>query len=67
MQTGSVKFFNEDKGWGFVVPDDGGADLYLNWRGCRDTYIPAQGDLVQFDIKEFPDNRFMAIKVQLAE
>ncbi|HET7334864.1 MAG TPA: cold shock domain-containing protein [Rhizomicrobium sp.] len=39
MVDGKVKFFNEQKGFGFVIPDDGSGDIYLHATALRRSSI----------------------------
>jgi CspA family cold shock protein len=51
METGTVKFFNEEKGFGFIKPDNGGKDLFVHATGVENGPI-TEGDLVEFEIGE---------------
>lgn len=55
MSTGTVKFFNGTKGFGFIVQDDGSKDLFVHISGLlnKDDSID-EGDKVQYDIQEGP-------------
>jgi len=52
MKKGTVKFFNERKGFGFIKPDDGNKDLFVHSTGLVDDI--REGDTVTFDVQEGP-------------
>jgi CspA family cold shock protein len=54
-QTGTVKWFNESKGYGFIAPDDGSKDLFAHFREIQggDGYRTlAENARVQFDVTQ---------------
>merc|ERR1712176_836543 len=48
-KTGTVKFFNEVKGFGFIEQDDGGEDLFAHRNNLADGNNLVEGDKVTFD------------------
>lgn len=50
MSNGTVKFFNDTKGFGFITPDDGGKDIFVHVSGLIDEI--AEGDKVSYDVEE---------------
>lgn len=50
MQEGTVKFFNETKGFGFIKPDDGGAEVFVHVTGLIDKIT--QDDRVSFEVQD---------------
>ncbi len=49
MNNGTVKFFNETKGFGFITPDGGGDDIFVHVSGLVDQI--QQGDQVTYDVE----------------
>ena len=52
MNTGTVKFFNTSKGFGFITPDDGSKDVFVHVNGLIDEIT--EGDKVTYDVNETP-------------
>ncbi len=50
MRTGTVKFFNDEKGFGFIVDDENGAEVFVHISGTIDEIT--KGDSVSFEIAE---------------
>ena len=56
MATGTVKWFNNAKGYGFIVPDGGGGDLFAHYSSIDMTgYRTLQaGEAVEFNVESGP-------------
>ncbi len=63
MSSGTVKFFNTEKGFGFITPDEGGKDVFVHKSGTRDQLY--ENDKVTYDVEETPKG-LSAVNVQRA-
>lgn len=54
MQTGTVKFYNSQKGFGFIQPDDGSKDVFVHATALERAGLRGldEGQKVSFDTKE---------------
>ena len=51
MAKGKIKWFDNEKGYGFIVQDEGGNDLFVH-HSETDGYLLQEGDSVEFEIGE---------------
>lgn len=50
MQEGTVKFFNNEKGFGFITPSDSGKDIFVHTSGLIHEIM--ENDRVSFEVEE---------------
>jgi CspA family cold shock protein len=50
MQQGTVKFFNETKGFGFITPNDGSSEIFVHSSGLIDNI--RENSVVDFDVEQ---------------
>ena len=50
MPQGTVKFFNDDKGYGFITPDEGGKDVFVHIKSCNGEI--AENNVVTYEVEE---------------
>ena len=68
MISGTVKFYNSTKGFGFITPDQGGKDAFVHVSALERAGISGlnDGQKVTYDLERGRDGRESAINAQLA-
>jgi len=67
MATGTVKWFNSEKGYGFIAPDDGGKDVFVHITAVHAAGLDGLKDdqKVQYELQEGRDGRSSAGDIQI--
>ncbi|ADZ72639.1 cold-shock protein [Polymorphum gilvum] len=67
MKTGTVKFFNGQKGFGFIQPEDGSRDVFVHISAVERSGIGRldEGQKVQFELEQDRQGRSSAANLQL--
>jgi CspA family cold shock protein len=69
MTTGTVKFFNENKGYGFIAPDGGGNDAFVHISAVESSGMRTlhQDQRVSYDLQEDRGGKMAACNLRAAE
>ena len=66
-QSGTVKFFNATKGFGFIAPSDGSKDAFVHISAVEQAGLSglAEGQTVTYDLENGRDGKVAAVNLQL--
>ncbi|TNF60011.1 MAG: cold-shock protein [Rhodobacteraceae bacterium] len=67
MPTGTVKWFNGTKGYGFIAPDDGGKDIFVHISAVERSGLKSLSDnqKISYELQDGRDGRPMASDLKL--
>ena len=67
MPTGTVKWFNTTKGYGFIEPDEGGKDVFVHITAVQRSGLESlnENQKVSFELQEARDGRLAASDLQV--
>ncbi len=68
-KTGTVKWFNAQKGFGFIEPDDGGKDAFVHISAVEQSGMDTlrEGQKVSFDLEAGRDGKQSAVNLKVAD
>ena len=66
MSVGTVKWFNSTKGYGFIEPEDGGADVFVHITAVQASGMDGleEGQKVSFDLEEAKNGKTNAVNLK---
>ena len=68
MSTGTVKFFNSAKGFGFIQPDDGAKDVFVHISAVERAGLGSlnENDKLSFDVEKGDNGKLSAVNLKKA-
>jgi CspA family cold shock protein len=69
MPIGTVKFFNDSKGYGFIAPEDGGQDAFVHITAVERAGLRtlSQNQKVSYDLEQDQRGKTKAVNIQSVE
>ncbi len=69
MPTGTVKWFNPNKGFGFIEPDEGGADAFVHISAVEQAGLSSlnEGQKVNYELEPGREGKTAAVNLSLAD